>query len=75
MNLFRIEDNIHVIDNYNQFVKPKLQQQRANQLLKRQIRGLQGTVRNLHRQTQSLQGVTIPQYYMNHHQYYPGFGK
>lgn len=67
------------VDNYNQFVQPKLQQQARNQQLNRQIRGLQSNARrqgaalkNIGRQTQQLQGLSAPQYYMNTGNYYPG---
>jgi hypothetical protein len=75
MDLGRIDFGYNVIDPYNQYVKPQLDRQREAQQMGRELRGLQNSVRNLGRQTQSLRGVVIPQYYMNHSQYYPGFGK
>ncbi len=61
------------IDNYNTFVRPALEQREASRQIGRQIQGLQHSVRNLSRETRSLRGVVIPQYYMNHGNYYPGF--
>ena len=75
MELGRINSTYGDIDNYNQYVKPRLEQRRANQQVGNQIIGLQDRVRTLNRQTQSLRGVIIPQYYMNHANYYPGFQK
>lgn len=75
MELNRIDYGYNVIDPYNQYVKPRLEQERERQQVGRQIQGLQHSVRNLGRQTQSLQGFVIPQYYMNHGSYYPGFNR
>ncbi len=75
MELGRINSSFGDIDNYNQYVKPRLEQRRANRQVGQQIIGLQNSVRTLNRQTQSLRGVIIPQYYMNRGNYYPGFRK
>jgi hypothetical protein len=75
MQLGRTDSWYGDIDNYNQYVKPGLEQLNANQQVRSQIRGLQNSVRTLGRQTQSLRGIVIPQYYMNYGGYYPGFGR
>ena len=49
-----------VIDNYNQYVRPRLEQAQANRQVDSEIRGLQHTVRNLGRATTSVQGLAIP---------------
>jgi hypothetical protein len=75
MELNRTDYGYNVIDPYNQYVRPQLERMSANQQLGREIRGLQHSVQTLGRQTQSLRGVIIPQYYMNYGNYYPGFGR
>ena len=73
MELNRPYSSYGNIDPYNQYVKPQLDRIRDSQNRDRQIMGLQHSVRSLGRQTQSLRGVIIPQYYMNYGNYYPGF--
>ena len=75
MQLTRIDYGYNVIDPYNQYVKPQLDRIQESRARGRQIMGLQHSVRSLGRQTQSLRGVIIPQYYMNYGSYYPGFGR
>jgi hypothetical protein len=73
MQLDRVDSLYDVVDPYSNYVQPQLEQIKENQLRARQIGGLQRSVQTLGRQTQSLRGVIIPQYYMNRSQYYPGF--
>jgi hypothetical protein len=75
MDLGRLSSTYGDIDNYNQYVRPRLEQLEANRQLGSEIIGLQNSVRNLGRQTRSVRGVVIPQYYMNYGAYYPGFGQ
>lgn len=75
MELGRISSYSGDIDNYSQYVRPRLEQLNANQQMGSQIRGLQNSMRTLGRQTQSLQGIVIPQYYMNYGSYYPRLGQ
>jgi hypothetical protein len=75
MELGRITSYYDDVDNYNQYVRPRLEQMETGQRLDRQIRGLQNTMQTLSRQTQNLRGVTIPQYYMNYGSYYPAFNR
>ena len=81
MDLFRVNRS-DGIDNYTQYVKPRLDAERSYQKTKRAIRGLQSTtrrqgsaIRNLGRQSQALQGNSVPQYYQNYGNYYPGLGR
>lgn len=81
MNLFRRDDSIG-IDNYNSFVRPRLERQKAAKQVNRQIRGLQSNSRrqgkalnSLGRQTRAMQGQAAPQYYQNYGGYYPGLGR
>lgn len=81
MELFR-RDSLSSVDNYNAYVKPRLQQRSTVQQFNGQIRGLQNNSRrqgralqNLGREAQVLQGVSTPQYYMNTGNYYPGLGR
>jgi hypothetical protein len=78
MDLFRTDNSLGTVDNYNQYVRPKLQQQARNRQLNRQVRGLQSTTQrqgSALRQSQQLQGLSAPQYYQNYGGYYPGFGR
>jgi len=75
MELDRLSSAYSVIDPYSQYVKPRLDRIQESRDRDRQIMGLQHSVRTLGRQTQSLRGVIIPQYYMNYGNYYPGFGR
>jgi len=75
MELGRADSWFGDIDNYNQYVKPELEQLHTNRQIGTQIRGLQGGVQTLGRQTQSLRGIVIPQYYMNYGSYYPRLGR
>ena len=75
MELGRVSSYSGDIDNYNQYVKPALDQLNVNRQVGTQIHGLQNSVRTMGRQTQSLRGIVIPQYYMNYGSYYPGFGR
>ena len=63
------------VDNYNLYVKPQLDRDASRGQVSRQIRGLQTGLKNLTRQTQTLQGTPIPQYYMNYGGYYPSLGR
>ena len=76
MGLYRTDNSLGTIDNYNQFVRPKLDQQARRQQLNNQLRTLQTTaqrqgaaIRGLDRR----RGTATPQYYMNYRSYYPGF--
>lgn len=73
MELDRRNDSNGTIDNYNQYVLPRLEQANANRQMGSEIRGLQHSVQNLGRATTSVRGIAIPQYYMNYETYYPGF--
>jgi hypothetical protein len=63
------------IDTYNTLVRPELERVNSAQQMGTQIRGLQRSVQTLGRQTQSLRGIVIPQYYMNYGNYYPAFAR
>ena len=73
MELDRRTDSYGTIDNYNQYVRPRLEQANANRQMGSEIRGLQHSVQNLGRATTSVRGIAIPQYDMNYEAYYPGF--
>jgi hypothetical protein len=77
MNLFRTGNNNGTIDNYTTLVRPELDQQRANQKFGADIHGLENSthvqglnIRQLNRETQTLQGVNATQYFMNYGDYY-----
>jgi hypothetical protein len=79
MNLFRNGTSNGTIDNYTTLVKPQIDQRFANQQFGSDIRGLENStrvqglnIRQLNRQTQSLQGINASQYFMNYGDYYPG---
>jgi hypothetical protein len=79
MNLFRTGSNNGTIDNYTTLVKPQLEQQGANQKFGADIHGLENSthvqslnIRQLNRETQTLQGVNATQYFMNYGDYYQG---
>jgi hypothetical protein len=79
MNLFRSGSNNGTIDNYTTLVRPELDQQRANQKFGADIHGLENSthvqgmnIRQLNRDTQTLQGVNATQYFMNYGDYYQG---
>lgn len=81
-NLYRTNNYYGTTDNYNELVRPVLEQQQANRRFGTDVSGLQsrariqGTdIRNLGRQTQRLQGTGSREYYMNLGGYYPGFGR
>jgi hypothetical protein len=75
MELTRRSSQYNDIDNYNQYVRPRLEQLQESRQMAGQLQGLQTTVRNLNRQTRSVGGIVIPQYYMNYGGYYPGFAR
>ncbi|MGD0517849.1 MAG: hypothetical protein ABSA26_09975 [Thermoguttaceae bacterium] len=79
MNLFRGGNNNGTVDNYSTLVRPELDQQRANQKFGADIHGLENSthvqgmnIRQLNRDTQTLQGVNATQYFMNYGDYYQG---
>jgi hypothetical protein len=79
MNLFRSGNSNGTVDNYTTLVRPELDQQRANQKFGADIHGLENSthvqglnIRQLNRDTQTLQGVNATQYYMNYGDYYQG---
>jgi hypothetical protein len=79
MNLFRSGNGNGTIDNYTTLVRPELEQRRANQQFGSDIHGLENAtrvqglnIRQLNRDTQTLQGVNATQYFMNYGDYYPG---
>jgi hypothetical protein len=79
MNLFRSGNGNGTIDNYTTLVRPELEQRRANQQFGSDIYGLENAarvqglnIRQLNRETQTLQGVNATQYFMNYGDYYPG---
>jgi hypothetical protein len=79
MNLFRTGNNNGTIDNYTTLVKPQLDQQGTNQKFGADIHGLENSthvqglnIRQLNRETQTLQGVNATQYFMNYGDYYQG---
>jgi hypothetical protein len=80
MNLFRTGNAGGTIDNYSTLVRPELDQRRLNSQMGNDINNLESTynvqsmnIRQLGRQTQSLNGVNANQYYMNYGDYYSGF--
>jgi len=82
MNLFRPDNDLGTINNYYSLVKPLVDQQNANAMFGGQIRGLQNSnylqgtaIQQIGRETQALQGIATPQYFMNYQEYYPGFGR
>ena len=78
MDLFRTDNNLGTIDNYNQYVRPKLQQQARARQLSRQVRGLQSATKRQGtalQQSRQLQGLSAPRYYQNYGGYYPGFNR
>ena len=70
-------------DNYYSFVRPRLDQRRANQVLGGEIRGLQSNqrlqshaVQKLGKATDRAQtGTMAPEYYQNFGSFYPGFNR
>jgi len=79
MNLFRSDDSFGAIDQYNQWVKPRVQQGQFNQQVGGQVSGLQGAgrlqgmdIRTLGRATQNLQRSGTRPRFMNYGGYYPG---
>lgn len=79
MNLFRTGNNNGTIDNYTTLVKPQLDQTGTNQKFGSDIHGLENSthvqglnIRQLNRETQTLQGVNATQYFMNYGDYYQG---
>jgi hypothetical protein len=79
MNIFRGGSNNGTIDNYTTLVRPDLEQQRANQKFGADIHGLENSthvqglnIRQLNRDTQTLQGVNATQYFMNYGDYFQG---
>ena len=80
MNLFR-RDSLGTIDNYTSLVRPELEQRHVNQQYGRDIRGLErdarmqgSSLQQLNRNTQTLQGVSTPQF-QNYGNYYQGYGQ
>ncbi|MEE9602046.1 MAG: hypothetical protein V3V75_01985, partial [Thermoguttaceae bacterium] len=76
--LFRT-DGSESVDNYNTFVKPRMNQQNQNAMAGGQIRSLQnrtqnqgGAIQRIGSQTQALQGRSNHNYFMNRGGYYPG---
>ena len=79
MNLYRTGNNNGTIDNYTTLVKPQLDQTGTNQKFGADIHGLENSthvqglnIRQLNRETQTLQGVNATQYFMNYGDYYQG---
>jgi len=79
LNLFRSDNSLGLIDNYNTLVRPLIEQRRANRNLGGQIHRLQSASRaqssainNLNRTSNVMQGVSSPQYYQNYHDFFPG---
>ncbi len=79
MNLYRTGNNNGTIDNYTTLVKPQLDQTGANQKFGADIHSLENSthvqglnIRQLNRETQTLQGVNATQYFMNYGDYYQG---
>jgi len=79
MNLYRTGNNNGTIDNYTTLVRPQLDQQGTNQKFGADIHGLENSthvqglnIRQLNRDTQTLQGVNATQYFMNYGDYYQG---
>lgn len=77
MNLFRTGNNNGTIDNYTTLVRPELDQRHANQKFGADIHSLENSthvqglnIRQLNRETQTLQGVNATQYFMNYGDYY-----
>jgi hypothetical protein len=75
MQLGQVINSYGDIDPYNSIVRPELEQIQAAHQVGTQIRGLQRSVQVLGRQTQSLRGIVIPQYYMNDGNYYPALSR
>ena len=82
MQLYRSNNSYGTIDNWNELVRPALEQQQQNRQLSSDVRGLQGATRSqgldlrtLGRATQGLQGSANRQYYMNYGGYFPALGR
>jgi len=77
INLTRINTS-QDFDNYSLYVRPRLEQQAANQLFGVEIMGLH---QNTRQQTQALRrigqqiGAGAPQYFMNHGAFFPGLAR
>jgi hypothetical protein len=77
LNMFR--PNSGGVDNYNTLVRPEFEQRATNQRFSSQIGGVQGTLnrqgsslRQLNQETQMMQGIVNPNYFINYGSYYPG---
>ncbi len=77
MNLTRINTSLD-FDNYSLYVRPRLEQQATDQVLGRQLFGLQQSVQQ---QNQAVRrpgaqiGGGAPQYFMNHSVFFPGLSR
>lgn len=77
INLTRINTSLD-FDNYSLYVRPRLEQQAANNILGREIFGLQ---RSLQQQNQALRrppaqiGAGAAPYFMNHSAFFPGLAR
>ena len=77
-SLYNYNPNGSVSDNYNLYVRPQLEQQRANRVVGGEIRGLQsnarltaGALQRLGKKADNLGGTMAPEYFQNLGNYYP----
>ena len=77
LNLFRRD---YGIDPYYTYVRPQLEAQQASQIIGGQIRGLQSATRlqsavlqRLGKRPETMGGTMVPEFFMNHQQFYPAF--
>jgi hypothetical protein len=83
MNLYRRDTSGGTIDNYNAFVRPMVEQGRANQTFGGEIRGLQSNVRLQNSAVQRLgkfnqranTGTMAPEYFQNNGAFFPSFSR
>jgi hypothetical protein len=84
MNLYRPLGGGGALDNYNTFVRPLTEQQRTNQVIGGEIRGLQSNLGLQHsairrlgkeRQYSGPQNANAPEYFQNYGNYYPAFSR
>lgn len=82
MSLMRTQDSIRGIDNYYEFVMPRIQQQQTNKQVSQEIGGLQSTARSGYEALQQIKqrpgnapvqsGSTVPATFMNTGNYFGG---
>jgi hypothetical protein len=75
MNLFRSQSRFDNVDNYNTYVRPRLEQDFLNQAFTTQIQSLHGAPQAGAARGGSQIGLGAPAYFMNHGAYYPGMSR